>query len=396
MSRPRQCPDCGSHEIAEDAHYSQDQLVCTDCGFILSEGILTTTQTEEGFQQVVRFSESTGQRESTSKSKLKGIKRVRDICRVLRLPDSFADTAVSYYEQAFDHPKYHFVTTQKKEAVMGCCVYIMCRQHHWPLTMATICSLVYSKEEIYASVYPDVVQTLNLDVPSLSLSELAKSHCKSFKLFENSTPAPMGYVENLNKVLERTLQTLELASDTWLVTGRHPIPIITAAAYVSWQSLQPSPRLKCTFSAFCQLCDVHLPPPSKKRLKEFHEIFLKLSSQLPWLKMFSLDKNTVVRHLGDILKHRIYLMRRAITAEAEKVTTEPINPTSTASPCNKTPFLPPCVMNPSKRRRYVDSLPESQNITGDEDISDGEIDQYLRTPDEVEEVRRAQAEFPSP
>lgn len=395
MAHKRQCPDCGSYEIAEDAHYSQDQLVCTDCGFILSEGLLTTTQTEEGFQQAVKFSESTGQRESTSKSKLTGIKRVRDVCRVLRLPDSFAESAVSYYEQAFDHPNFHFITTQKKEAVMGCCVYITCRQHRWPLTMATICSLVYSKEEIFASIYPDVVQTLKLDVPFLSLADLAKSHCKSFKLFQSSTSAPAGYLEDLNKVLERTLQTLELASDTWLVTGRQPVPIITASAFVSWQSLQPSTRLKCTFITFCKLCDVDLPPPSKKRLKEFQEIFLKLSSQLPWLKMFSLNKNTVVRHLGDILKHRIYLMRRTIAAEAEKVTTEPINPSSIACYSEINPFLPPCIKNPKKRRHPATFTPESQNITGEEDISDSEIDQYLRTPDEVEEFKKARAAMTS-
>ncbi|KAM8972337.1 transcription factor IIIB 50 kDa subunit [Pelodytes ibericus] len=391
MSDPKRCPDCGSSEIVEDAHYSQDQLVCADCGFILTEGLLTTTQAEEGFQQAVRFSESTGERESISRSKLQGIKRVRDLCRVLRLPDGFADTAVSYYEQAFNHPTYHCVTLEKKEVVMGCCVYITCRQHNWPLTMATICSLLYSKKEIFASIYMEVVQVLKLDVPSLSLQDLVKSHCKSFKLFQNVPSAPPKYAEDLTKVLERTLQTVELASDTWLVTGRHPIPIVTAAAYLSWQSLKPFPRLSCTFACFCKLSDVDLPPPATKRLKELQDIFLKLAAQLPWLKVLSLNKKSVVQHLGDILKHRAYLLRRSLAAsQTESVTTETLT-SSTAQSSATPPFLPPCLTNP-KKRNYHKAFPQGrQDLTGDEDISDSEIEQYLRTPAEMEEFQKAQA-----
>lgn len=42
------CPDCGSSELVEDSHYSQNQLVCSDCGCVVTEGVLTTTFTDEG------------------------------------------------------------------------------------------------------------------------------------------------------------------------------------------------------------------------------------------------------------------------------------------------------------------------------------------------------------
>lgn len=69
-------------------------------------------------------------------------------------------------------------------------------------------------------------------------------------------------MEDKEKMLARTMQVVELASETWLVTGRHPIPIVTAAAFLSWQSLQPSARLTCTFTQFCKAAGVDLPPPS--------------------------------------------------------------------------------------------------------------------------------------
>lgn len=47
MSSQKKCPDCGSLEIVEDSHYAQNQLVCADCGFILTEGLLTTTYADE-------------------------------------------------------------------------------------------------------------------------------------------------------------------------------------------------------------------------------------------------------------------------------------------------------------------------------------------------------------
>ncbi|XP_063781528.1 transcription factor IIIB 50 kDa subunit [Pseudophryne corroboree] len=389
MSGSKRCPDCGSSEIVEDAHYSQEQLVCADCGCILTEGLLTTTLAEEGFLQAVKFSVSTGQNETISRTKLQGIIRVRNLCRVLRFPDTFANTAVSYYERAFDNPLYHYVRLGKKEALMGCCVYITCRQHHWPLTMATISSMLYSKEELFTSMYLDLVQALKLDVPSMSIQELAKTHCKSFRLLQDSPPTHPEYAENLDRVLERTLQTLELANETWLVTGRHPIPIITAAAYLSWQSLKPAPRLSCTFSQFCKLSETDQPPPASKRLKELLENFLKLASQLPWLMRMSLSKKTVVQHLGDILKHRAYLLRKALAA-AEMSTSELDDLVSPDQPRPSSLSLPPCLTKPRKRN-YTNAFPPNQDVTGEEDISDSEIEQYLRTPREIKALQQAQA-----
>ncbi|MEE6512061.1 hypothetical protein FKM82_018970 [Ascaphus truei] len=392
MSNLKRCPDCGSSDIVEDAHYSQEQLVCAECGFILSEGLLATTQAEEGFQQAVRFSHSTGETESMSRTKLRDLKRVRDLCKILGLPSGFEDTAVSYYEKTWQQSLYHSVTLQKKEVVVGCCVYITCRQHRWPLTMATICSLLYSKKEIFAGVYLDMVHVLKLDVPSLSLQDLVKVHCKSFKLFQDSPATIPEYAEDMDKVLERTLLIVELASETWLVTGRHPIPIVTAAAYLSWQSLRPSHRLSCTLSRFCKLSDTDLPPPAPKRLKELQDTLLKMATQLAWLKVLSLNKKNVVQHVDDILKHRAYLLRRALAAtESVMSTAEPEAQPSTRQPSPITPFLPPCLANPKKRSRSKAFSPGRLDITGEEDISDSEIEQYLRTPVEMEEFQQAQS-----
>ncbi|XP_077340952.1 transcription factor IIIB 50 kDa subunit [Lithobates pipiens] len=393
MSRPERCPDCGSSDIVEDSHYSQQQMVCAECGYVLTEGALTTTLSEEGFLQAVKYSESSGQNENISKAKLRGIIRVRNLCRVLRLPDNFADAAVSYYERIFPHPICHSVSKEKKEAIMGCCVYITCRQHRWPITMGTVCTLMYSQKELFSAMLPKLVEALRIDLPTFDLQHLVESHCKSFRLLQNSPNAPEEYAESLGRVLERTLKTVELAGETWLVTGRQPVPIITAAAFLSWKSLKPAPRISCSLAKFCQWCEIGTPPlAADRRLKELLETFLQLAQELPWLKMMSLNKKTVVQHLGDILKHRTYLLRKAMAA-AEKSSTEREDLTASGEPSLSSAFLPPIMKKP-KKRRYDNTFTEGQpDVTGEEEISDSEMEQYLRTPAEIEAIQQFQAKL---
>uniref|UniRef100_A0A8C4XQ97 Transcription factor IIIB 50 kDa subunit n=1 Tax=Falco tinnunculus TaxID=100819 RepID=A0A8C4XQ97_FALTI len=108
-----------------------------------------------------------------------GIKRVQDLCKVLQLPTVFEETAVSYFQRALQHPSFHLVSLEKKELLGGCCVFVTCRQHNWPLMMGTICSLLYAKQELFASVYLSLQKELGLSVPALSLADLVKTHLNS-------------------------------------------------------------------------------------------------------------------------------------------------------------------------------------------------------------------------
>uniref|UniRef100_H3AZX7 Transcription factor IIIB 50 kDa subunit n=2 Tax=Latimeria chalumnae TaxID=7897 RepID=H3AZX7_LATCH len=421
MSEQKQCPECGSSEIVEDAHYSQNQLVCVECGYVLTEGLLTTTLSDETHFQVVRFTQSTEQTKQPTRSKIRGLKRVRDLCKILCLPYVCEEKAVSYYQRAFDHPSYHTVRVEKKEILVGCCVYVSCRQHNWPLTVSTICSLLHADKGLFTTVFLNVIKEFELDVPAQSLTDLVKTYCDSFQVFQNSRSVPPKFVEEKEKVVQRASQIVELASETWLVTGRHPIPIIIAASYLAWQSLRPADRLSCSLLRFCKLAGVDFPSPASLRLKEISEVLAKLASQLAWLRVLNLNKKTVVKYIGDILHHRIVLLRNAIkstfdataaghscaneeSTQDEPETTPGTSETTdllTGAPSRKGDvdltskrkallFLPPCLLNPKKKTRNSEELNSTElNVTGDEDISDSEIEQYLRTPEEIKVFQRA-------
>ncbi|XP_068776806.1 transcription factor IIIB 50 kDa subunit [Struthio camelus] len=409
----RSCPACGSSALVEDAHYAQQQLVCAACGCVLAEGLLTTTYAEEEHLREVAYSQSTGQKEQLSRCVQRGIKRVQDLCKVLQLPSVFEETAVSYFQRALQHPSFHLVSLEKKELLGGCCVFVTCRQHNWPLTMGTICSLLYAKKELFASVYLSVQKELELSVPALSLMDLAKTHLSSFRLFQRAADIPAPFVEDKEKMVTRTMQIVELASETWLVTGRHPVPIVTAAAFLSWQSLQPAARLTCTFTRFCRVAGVDLPPPAHLRLKELHEILLRMASQLAWLRVFNMDKKTVIKHIGDLLQHRIFLLKKSFCAEdaeeqragaqgegspgsslaAGGAAQEEVRPLEGKRQRDggRRPLLPPCLIKPRKRLRTAAPSASDLAITGDEPISDSEIEQYLRGQEEIQAFRKAKA-----
>ncbi|XP_058676116.1 transcription factor IIIB 50 kDa subunit [Ammospiza caudacuta] len=461
MAARGRCPECGSGSLVEDAHYAQQQLVCAACGCVLSEGLLTTTYTDEEHLREVAYSQSTGQKEQLSRCLQRGIRRVQDLCKVLKLPAAFEETAVSYFQRALELPAFHLVSLEKKELLGGCCVLVTCRQRRWPLTMGTVCSLLYAKQELFASVFLSLQRELGLSVPALSLADLVTTHLSSFRLVQPNANIPGPFLEDKEQLVARTMAIVELASATWLVTGRHPVPVVTAAAFLAWQSLRPGPRLSCPLARFCRLAGVELPPPAQLRLKELLEILLAMASQLSWLRGFRLDKKTVVKHIGDLLQHRLLLLKRAFSQQdgleqqgtglgmgsesqdqgsvsqgslekdsvnknspnqgcpaqgsvgpgsldkdsvnnnspAQAPPSSPAVPQQQGSPWagqqqqrgTLRPLLPPCLLHPRKRLRAAAPSAAGAAVTGDEPISDSEIEQYLRSPEEIRAFRRAKA-----
>lgn len=83
---------------------------------------------------------------------------------------------MSYLQRALQHPSFRLLSLEKKELLVGCCVLATCRQHNWPLTLGTICSLLYAKQELVTSIYLSLQKELGISVPVLSLMDLVKTH----------------------------------------------------------------------------------------------------------------------------------------------------------------------------------------------------------------------------
>lgn len=257
----------------------------------------------------------------------------------------------------------------------------------------------------------------------------------------SSLHVPKEFAENSKDLTKRALALVELAADSWIVTGRRPVPIMMASIFLAWQSLNPNKhRLKFSLEKFCQLAKVNKNKAAMKRIAEIKEVLCKLGKEIPWVRE-AVTPDNVVRHVEDILKNRDVLLRRAMRTHEdallvecqagceESQISELVDHSPKTSPveeCEPNPeraeqsgdgndnpctvpellsdtdsknqdaeqnwgkrvlFAPPCVIHAKKRR--VDQ-PEFQDVNGDEDISDSEIDSYIRTPQEARDFALTQ------
>lgn len=238
---------------------------------------------------------------------------------------------------------------------------------------------------------------------------------------------------------KRTVALVELAADSWIVTGRRPVPIMMAATYLAWQSLKPNKyRLSFTLSKFCQIAKVKSLRPALKRIAEIKEVLCKLANEIPWLT-HTVTPESVLQQVEDILKYRFALLRRALKTHEEALLAEceentPSDSTQAEEHSPDAPsaerhelhaellqrpengsdgahaqaeqhgggkgsrdpaenwgkrvlFAPPCVVHNKKRRV---EQPAAADVTGDEEISDSEISSYIRTPSEARRFALAQ------
>lgn len=258
----------------------------------------------------------------------------------------------------------------------------------------------------------------------------------------SSAHVPEELAENPKDLNKRAAALVELAADSWIVTGRRPVPIIMAAIYLAWQSLRPvKQRLKTSLEKFCQIAQVKKLRPALKRIVELKDVLCKLGREIPWVSE-AVTSDNVVLQVEDILKHRYALLRRAmqaheeaLLAECEDSLTEENTPSHISELVQQSPnlssaeqrepntgrserpgdgsdsvsaapelhsqpdqeparnwgkrvlFAPPCVIHAKKRRV---EQPELKDVTGDEDISDSEIDSYIRSPLEARDFALAQ------
>ncbi|CAL8321601.1 unnamed protein product [Lota lota] len=318
MSRAgRTCPQCGSSSVVEDELYSESQLVCQDCGFVVSNGCLVT-DTREGTADV-RYSHSTAVSKVPCRNQIKGLQRVRALCRILRLNYEVEELAEVYYRKAYSHARFIRVSLQKKEALVGCCVLVSCRLRNWPITLGTISGLLETDPTLVGGVYQELENILDVEIPKTSITQVLEAHSREYKL--SSTHVSKELAESSEDLAKRSVALVELAADTWIVTGRHPVPIMMASIFLSWQSLKPTKtRLRYSLNKFCRLSKMPFNKTAMQRVGEMKEVLCKLGQEIPWLSVGGgASPDDVMLHVEDILQHRHALLRGALRTHEESL-----------------------------------------------------------------------------
>lgn len=411
------CLACGSSNIVEDQLYAQSHSVCADCGSVLTEGTLAN---DSFGGSDVSYSYTTQRSKKPCPNLRKGIQQLKALCRALNVKSEIEKSSIAYFDQLYNHQRFISVSLKQKDILAGCCVLISCRMFNWPITMGTIAYLTYVNPESLGPVYKDALKVLDVCVPPLNYSDIIEAHCQEYKITSEHVPEELA--ANLRDLTKRALSLVELAAETWIVTGRRPVPVMMAATYLSWQSLRPTKlRQKITLEKFCQIAKVDKNRPAMKRVSEMKRMLCKFGNGIPW-KTQEVTPNNVVQHVEDILNYRFTLLRNALTSYEDSVKVElqqcnskiiPEGKSSTAEESctaesdpqahdpsvssddtnwgKRVPFAPPCVVKVKKRKREQSNQME---VTGNEEISDSEISLYIRTPQEVRNIVKNQELFP--
>ncbi|XP_074545843.1 transcription factor IIIB 50 kDa subunit [Halichoeres trimaculatus] len=415
------CPGCGSSNIVDDDLYAQAQMVCVDCGSVVSEGVLANDPVG-GLD--VSYRQTTAITKKPCRNLLRGLQRVKAMCRILCVHREIEELSHTHYNQAYQHESFIKVSLQKKEVLAGCCVLLSCRMLNWPISMGTIGNLVDADPTLMGAVYQEMVKVLKIEAPLVCVMDLMEAHCHEYKISSNHVPEELA--EDSRNLSKRAVALVELAADTWIVTGRRPIPVMMAAIYLAWQSMKPNKlRLKLTLDKFCKLAKVKKQPKAIKRVTEIKEVLCKLGKEIPWVRE-EVTPDNVVLQVEDILNHKHALLRKAMRSHEDALLAEDSlteentdaaseeqselntdtgerdnsscikpgqqddsqeSPDTTTNWGKRVLFAPPCVVHAKRRRVEQSGL---KDVTGDEEISDTEIDSYIRTPRETREFALAQ------
>lgn len=144
--------------------------------------------------------------------------------------------------------------------------------------------------------------------------------------------------------------------------------------------------MKCTLKKFCDIARLKHSYVMRRdtvlrRVGEIREALCKLGRVLPWLGEGTVEPGSICTLVEDILSYRKTLMLQAmrnfeLKEDAEE---QSAGPSEEVHWGKRHLFIPPSVRNTKRPRPN----PPEPDVTGDETISDTEIESYLRSPEEV-------------
>lgn len=147
--------------------------------------------------------------------------------------------------------------------------------------------------------------------------------------------------------------------------------------------------MKYTLNKFCEMArlpklkqsSVTRRDTALRRVNELREALCKLGRLLPWLRGSTVEPSSICMLVDDILSYRRTLMLQAMrSCELEEDAEEQNAASSEEEHWGKRHlFLPPSARN-AKRPRPNSPEPD---VFRDENISDTEIESYIRSPEEV-------------
>ncbi|CAL1293550.1 unnamed protein product [Larinioides sclopetarius] len=237
----------------------------------------------------------------------------------------------------------------------------------------SFCSDSKSSPEINCEELTDISETTNQISTSLMLESTVA------KIFASVT-------DNKDEFIRKTTALTKLACDCWLMSGRSPEGVITAAGYLCWKSINPGSK-SLTLKQFCS--DFSMPySKSSPKVLEIKNMLLKLGKKIPSGSRNYVNEKNVLFHLNYILENSETLRNDLLTDtyKADEIAKKEF------SMFRKVPTVAKEVEVVSLERRC--DIQPNMNAP-DVEILDSEIAKYIRSEKEVKLIKKLKEKYES-
>ena len=312
-----ECPFCNERTLSwEDFGNFQGDCagirVCTSCGGVVDDNNLTAnegtcsslqTGSDSYFQPSAKERQQYNVRcgaPSMPKGRRQGLDLTKRIAHHMDCKPSMTSEAVELFERLFAHPNFRSRRIVAKLAIAACSVYIICRQHQWPVMLADVSVMVGNNVHAVDSWRRRILATFPelADIRAPDLYELVEARCKKAALS--------------NEVQQTAIAVLKLCRDLWITEGRKQDNVVTPALFIAWQSEKPVHRLKAKLRGFSR--DHQLPTVGDGAvscLANMQQTLRRLAVKIPWVTDGSVTDANLALHVKDIINYRSTLIAEA-------------------------------------------------------------------------------------
>ena len=308
------CSSCGEASLVWDGYGEQGDdntlQVCSACGAVSDERVSNLSEVQTGSggfcnslehrsyarslpTQYVRFNHA-----SAAKGKLLGIQKTKEVASIMGLTKAMTLEATGMFEKVYYHDSVHRKHINRKLTIAGCCVYIVCRQHGWPVLMKYVAEMVNCHKAQIVHWKNVITTLLCITLSTVDAEELIPEVCHAAD-FSKTVEGLMGSI-------------LWLCQKVWIAEGRDPSTIVNVVSYLAWQAEEPLTRRKISLKKFCANCHVSFRNNYCLRLAEMRHMLCELAEQIPWVNANEVTKSNVAVYIKDVCCFQKQLLSSAL------------------------------------------------------------------------------------
>ncbi|KAI1279576.1 Transcription factor IIIB 50 kDa subunit [Halotydeus destructor] len=371
------CKLCGG-EVEPD----EGMLVCVSCGAIAEDkDVLRIDEYQpDGMKDPSKTVAFNGAKVSsaikvlhlqTRKFETKGKQNAKKFLDTmmanLSLSSDLKHDVMQLYEKSLSG-KYYFSWHTTRTILAAVCLYVKVCESNMPATVTEVCNAARIEKDEFARVFYCFLKTyptLHTKPDGTHAGHVVSHILRDFDFHRAES----------SQIFERTARILDvqkqLASSHGCtnIEGRSPVRYMIASSYIAWKTLNMNERRRLPFANFAK--SNGLPPGCSKSVQEAVAVLLRnfmvLASKISWLKFKNITKDTVLLYFDDIMTEAEGGVVHMLKFEA-------------LEGIRKAPHVP--LVRPE-----VPVLDENDDL----DISDSEIDKYIRSSDEVRLLEKAKS-----